>query len=139
MARILAFDFGTIRIGIATTDPLQIIATSLDTVPNREIFEYVKAYLLREEVEAFVVGEPKQLDGDDAKIMPLVRSFADKLRELFPAIPVHWQDERFSSFEAKKIIVQSGISKKKRRDKSLLDKISAAIILQEFMERKRGG
>ena len=137
MARILGIDYGTKRVGIATTDPLQIIASSLETVPTQEIFTFLKQYLQQEEVEACVVGEPKQLDGQDSKMTPLVRQFVQDLNTNFPTLTVYMQDERYSSYEAKKVILQSGIPKKKRQDKSLVDKISAAIILQEYMEVRR--
>ncbi len=137
MARILSFDYGVKRVGIAATDPLQIIATPLETIATPLIFDFLKEYLQKEEVEAFLVGEPLQLDGEDARIMPLVRAFAARLHELFPAIPVFWQDERFSSFEAKRSILSDGTPKMKRRDKGRIDQVSAAIILQQFMEARR--
>jgi len=137
LARILAIDYGTRRIGIAVTDPLQIIANGLDTVSPEEIFDYLKTYLTTEEVETIVVGEPLHLDGSPAQIAPQVQRFKKKLIELFPGVEVVSQDERFTSEDAKKIILQSGAKKKKRRDKALVDKISAVLILQEYLENTR--
>jgi putative Holliday junction resolvase len=133
MARIMGFDFGLKRIGIAVTDPLQIIASPLDTVAPDKIENFLKDYLFNEEVECFVIGEPKKLDDTEADIMPQVRAFAKRLNTLFPNIPIVWQDERFTSREARQIIVQSGIKKMKRRDKTLVDKVSASLILKDWM------
>jgi len=135
--RIMAIDYGTKRIGIAVSDLLQIIANGLDTVPTKEIFDYLKDYISREPVYKIVVGEPLHLDGNPTYVTPLVHEFADKLRKLYPDIEVILQDERFTSSDAKRIILQSGAKKKKRRDKSLVDKISAVLILQEYMESLR--
>lgn len=137
MARILSIDYGTKRIGLAVTDPLQIIANGLDTVATPDIFDYLKKYLEAEEVECFVVGEPKHLDGNPSQVAPKVEKFIKQLQKLFPTIRIERQDERFTSEDAKMIILQSGIKKKKRRDKSLVDKVAATLILQDFMERTR--
>jgi putative holliday junction resolvase len=133
MARILGIDYGEKRIGLAVTDPLQIIASPLDTVLNHQFFDYLKDYFLTEEVELIVIGEPKRLDDTDADIMPKVRAFADKISRLYPTIPIRWQDERFTSREAQRIIIESGIKKMKRRDKTLVDKVSASLILKDWM------
>ncbi len=135
MPRILAIDYGTKRTGIAVSDPMKIIASGLDTVPTTEIFNFLTAYLKDEEVETFVVGEPMYPDGNPAQIAHLVVGFVRNLKKLFPHIPVVMQDERYTSEEAKRVILQSGVSQKKRRDKSLVDKISAVLILQEYMEQ----
>lgn len=137
MARILAIDFGTKRTGIAVSDPLQIIANGLDTLPTEQVFDFLKKYVDTESVATFVVGEPMHWDGNPAQIAPEVNKFVQKLKELFPEIPVILQDERFTSADAKKIILQSGAKKKKRQDKSLVDKISAVLILQEYLEKTR--
>lgn len=134
MARIISIDYGTKRIGIATTDPLQIIASPLETVANAQIFDYLTQYFFTEEVERIIVGEPKKLDDSDAEILPQVRRFVQKLNQLFPNIPVEMQDERYTSKEAQRVILNSGIKKMKRRDKSLVDKISASIILEDYMK-----
>lgn len=134
MARIIGIDYGTKRVGIAVTDSLQIIVNGLDTVPTAEIFDFLKKYMEEEEVECIVVGEPMHKDGNPAQIAHLVVGFIRKLKKLFPEIKVDTQDERFTSKDAKAIILQSGIKKKKRRnDKDLVDKISAVLILQDYL------
>lgn len=137
MARILAIDYGTKRTGIAVSDPLQIIANGLDTLPTDTVFDFLKKYLSEEAVETIVVGEPMHEDGNPAQIAPQVNAFVKKIRELFPSVLVVMQDERFTSRDAKKIILQSGAKKKKRQDKALVDKISAVLILQEYLENTR--
>ncbi|NII84306.1 MULTISPECIES: Holliday junction resolvase RuvX [unclassified Pedobacter] len=137
MARILAFDYGTKRIGIAVTDPLQIIATGLDTVHPKNVIEYVKKYMLTEQVEAFVLGDPKQMDGSPSESAQHVKGFATLLKKSFPDIPRHWVDERFTSKLAHQAIMQSGLKKMDRRDKDRVDTIAATIILQYFMESNR--
>lgn len=133
MARILGIDYGTKRTGIAATDPLQIIVSPVDTVPTNELWEYLQAYLLREAVEKIVIGEPLTLDGTPAKITPLIVGFKRKIAKAYPHIELVSHDERFSSVAAKQVILQSGAKKKKRRDKSLVDKISAVLILQDYL------
>ncbi|WP_353182573.1 Holliday junction resolvase RuvX [Parapedobacter lycopersici] len=134
--RIMAFDYGTKRVGIAVTDPLQLIATALDTVHAKDVLEYVKAYLEKETVSTFVVGEPRQLDGTESESAQHVRGFIRALRRTFPAVPVDTIDERFTSKMASTSIAQSGITKKKRQDKSLIDRVSAVLILQSYLERR---
>lgn len=133
----MGIDYGTKRIGIAVTDPLQIIASGLDTVPTGEIFDYLSGYFQKETVEKIVVGEPLHEDGNPAQIAHLVVGFVRKLQRLFPKIAVVTRDERYTSVEAKRIILQSGAKKKKRRNKELVDKISAVLILQDYMESQR--
>lgn len=134
MGRILAVDFGLKRTGIAVTDPLKIIASALTTVPTAEVIDFIQRYCTTEEVEKIVVGLPLHADGNPAQIAPQADAFAEKLRKLFPEKPVLRQDERFTSNEAKRIILASGIKKQKRRDKSLVDKIAAALILEQYMQ-----
>ncbi|HTM99015.1 MAG TPA: Holliday junction resolvase RuvX [Pedobacter sp.] len=134
MARILAFDYGTKRIGVAVTDPLQIIATGLDTIHPKDIIEYLKKYLLIEEVEAFVIGDPKQMNGTPSESAQHVKGFATLLKKSFPSIPHYWIDERFTSKLAQQAIMNSGLKKTDRRDKERVDTIAATIILQYFME-----
>ena len=134
MARIIGIDYGTKRVGVAVTDSLQIIVNGLDTVPTADIFDFLKKYMEEEEVECIIVGEPMHKDGNPAQIAHLVVGFIRKLKKLFPEIKVDTQDERFTSKDAKAIILQSGIKKKKRRnDKALVDKISAVLILQDYL------
>ncbi|MCB9274631.1 MAG: Holliday junction resolvase RuvX [Lewinellaceae bacterium] len=137
MARILAIDYGTKRTGLAVSDPLQIIANPLDTVPTAELADFLKAYVPAEEVVVIVVGEPLYPDGNPAQIHHLVVGLVKQLKKLFPAVEVVTQDERYTSEQAKEVILKSGAKKKKRRDKGLVDKISAVLILQEYMESKR--
>lgn len=134
MGRILAIDFGLKRTGIAVTDPLKIIASALTTVPTHEALDFLKKYCTSEDVESFVVGLPLHPDGNPAQIAPQADAFAEKLKKLFPDKAVIRQDERYTSNEAKRIILQSGIKKQKRRDKALVDKIAAALILEQYME-----
>ena len=137
MARILSIDYGTKRTGLAVTDPLQIIPTGLDTVPTAELEAYLQDYLSREEVETIVVGEPFYPDGNPAQIHHMVVGLARKLRKLFPEVEVVMQDERFTSEEAKAVIRQSGARRKKRQDKGLVDKVSAVLILRDYLEQNR--
>ena len=134
MGRILAIDFGLKRTGIAVTDPLKIIASGLTTVPTTELEAFLKKYCAEEEVECFVVGLPLHPDGNPAQIAPQADAFAEQLRQLFPAKPVIRQDERYTSNEAKRIILASGAKKQKRRDKALVDKVAAALILEQYMQ-----
>lgn len=133
MKRILGIDYGTKRTGIAVTDPLQIAVHGIDTIPTSELFDFLTTYLSQEEVEKIVVGEPIDLDGSPTQIAHLVVGFVRKLRKQFPDIEVVLHDERFTSAEAKRVILQSGTRKKKRRDKGLVDKISAVLILQDYL------
>ena len=134
--RILAFDYGTKRIGIAVTDPLQIIATGLDTIHPKDIVEYLKNYLARESVELFVVGEPLQMDGTPSQSTPHIKGFITILKKHFPEILVERIDERFTSKMASAVVAQSGFKRSDRRDKARLDTISATIILQTYLEKK---
>ena len=137
MARILAIDYGTKRTGLAVTDPLQIIANGLDTVPTADLLEYLSTYFQKEAVETIVLGEPLYPDGNPAQIHHLVIGFSRKLKKLYPDKEVVLHDERFTSEDAKRAILMSGAKRKKRQDKSLVDKISAVIILQDYMENTR--
>ena len=134
--RIMAFDYGTKRVGIAVTDPLQLIATALDTVHAKDVLTYVKTYLSGEAVAAFVVGMPRQVDGTESESAQHVRGFVRSLRRTFPTIPVETIDERFTSKMASASISQSGMTKKRRQDKALIDRVSAVLILQSYLERR---
>ena len=135
LARIMAIGYGTKRTGIAVTDPLQMIVTGLDTVSTPTLFEFLKQYCTEEEVEAFVIGEPKNLDDTPSQIHHLVMGFVKQIEKLFPDKKVILRDERFTSKDAARSILQSVPSRKKRRDKGLVDKVSAIIILQEYLEK----
>jgi putative Holliday junction resolvase len=134
MPRIMAFDYGTKRIGIAVTDQLQIIATGLDTIHPKDIIEYLKKYLQAEQVERFIVGEPKQMDNTPSQSAQHVNGFVNLLKKQFPTIPITMLDERFTSKMASATIAQSGMSKKARQSKELVDTVSAVILLQSWME-----
>ena len=136
--RIMAFDYGTRRIGIAVTDPLQIIATGLDTVHPKDIFEFLQKYIAANPVERFVVGEPKQMDGSPSQSAPHIKGFINGLKKHFPGIPVEQADERFTSKMASAVIAQSSLKKSQRQDKSRIDTISATIILQSYLDQKGG-
>lgn len=135
MPRIMAFDYGTKRIGIAVTDPLQIIATGLETIHPKDIVEYLKKYLVKEAVEKFVVGEPKQMNGSPSQSAPMIKGFVTILKKHFPLVPVEMMDERFTSKMASAVIAQSGMKKTDRQDKFRIDTISAIIILQSYLEK----
>lgn len=133
MARILGIDYGTKRTGLSATDPLQIIVSGIDTIPTAEIFAYLKTYMKTEEVEKIVIGEPFYPDGNPAQIHHLVIGFSRKLQKKYPDIEVVLHDESFTSEAAKAVIYNSGAKQKKRRDKGLVDKISAVLILQDYL------
>lgn len=134
MPRILAIDYGTKRCGIAVTDSLQIIANGLTTVGTREIFTFLETYFAKEEVETIVVGEPKRLNGEATDSTAQVNAFVKQLTQKFPAKKIERIDERFTSKMAFQTMIDSGLKKKDRRDKGLIDEISATIILQSYME-----
>lgn len=134
--RIMAFDYGTKRIGIAVTDPLQIIATALTTVHPEQIWTYLKDYLVNEQVETFVVGKPLQMDGSDSESAQHVVGFVRKLKKEYPHIQVVEIDERFTSKMASSAIAQSGMRKNKKQNKGLIDTVSATLILQTYMDTK---
>lgn len=133
----MAFDYGTKRIGIAVTDPLQIIATGLETIHPQHIVDYLKKYLQTEQIERFIVGEPKQMDNTPSQSAVHVKGFVTILKKNFPGIPVEMIDERLTSKMASATIAQSGMGKMDRRNKELVDTISATILLQSWMEQKR--
>jgi len=135
MARIIAIDYGTKKTGLAVTDPLQITANGLDTVPTHEVLDYLQKYISHEVVEKFVLGLPKQADGSESESMQYIRSFAIGLQRKFPEIELVYEDERFTSVLAHQAILSAGLKKSDRRNKALVDKISATIILQSYLER----
>lgn len=138
MPRIIAIDHGLKRTGLAVTDRLQIIASALDTVPTPQLLDYLRKYLAKEEVEGFVVGMPTNLDGRATDGTPLVEAFLVELKKAFPGQWVETLDERFTSRMAQQTMQQSGIGRMARRDKGTLDRISATILLQGWMERPKG-
>lgn len=133
MARIMCVDYGGKRTGLAVTDPMQIIATSLTTVDTKELFPYLKAYFLQEQVELILVGEPKNWDETDTHATPLVNAFVKRLAKEFPNVPVKMVDERYTSKMASQAMVEMGMKKKDRQKKGNVDQIAATIMLQEYM------
>ena len=136
MSRILAMDYGEKRIGIAVTDELQIIASGLTTVPTKEIFEFLENYLKEEKVELFLIGEPKQMNNTASESEKLITPFINKLKTRFSQTPIKRVDERFTSKMAFQTMIDSGLKKKQRQNKALVDEISATIILQSYLYNK---
>jgi putative Holliday junction resolvase len=136
VGRILAIDYGNKRVGIAVTDPLQIIATPLDTVHAKDILTFLKAYVQREAVDTIVVGMPRTLANTPTDVTSAVVGFVRKLKQQLPAIPVFTHDERFTSKMAFQTMIDGGVKKKDRQNKATVDKISATIILQSYLEQQ---
>ncbi|SDF96828.1 Holliday junction resolvase RuvX [Chitinophaga filiformis] len=136
MARILAIDYGKKRTGLAVTDPLQMIASGLTTVATHDLIPYLKKYLAAEAVELILIGDPKNLDGEATDATALVAECVRILQKNFPQIPVKKVDERFTSKIAFRSMIDSGLKKKDRQNKGLVDEISATIILQEYLQYK---
>lgn len=134
MGRILAIDYGQKRVGLAVTDPLKIIASSLKTVHSKDVIEFLKNYLKKEAVETIIIGMPKQMNGKPSESVKFIIPFINKLKKEFPNIPVVEVDERFTSKMAQQTLIDAGAKKKKRQNKALLDSISATIILQSYLE-----
>ena len=137
MARLLSIDYVKKRTGIAVSDPLQIIANGLTTVETSGLFEFLSDYLHKEEVSCIVVGLPRQMNNELSENMKRVEPFVNRLRKLYPNIPVDYFDERFTSRMALQTMIDGGVKKKDRQNKALVDEISATIILQGYMESKR--
>jgi putative Holliday junction resolvase len=133
MARILAIDFGKKRTGIAVTDELQIIASGLRTVNTVDLLSFLKEYTSKEKVELFIMGQPKQMDNSDSESEALMLPFIKKIEKLFPQIPMKRIDERFTSKMAFQTMIDSGMKKKQRKNKAMVDEISATIILQSYL------
>lgn len=136
MAKVIALDIGGKRTGVAETDPLQMIASPRETVATDQLADYMEALLAEAPVETIVLGEPLGLDGGDSDNSERVREWKKKLEEKYPQVAVVLQDERFSSKMAQRALIDSGVKKKKRREKGSLDKISAAIILQDYLDQR---
>jgi len=136
MCRILAFDYGKRRVGVAVTDPLQIIANSLETVLTKDVFKFIKGYCLKEDVEAFVVGYPFNHGHSENEVTTHIDKFIVTLNQLYPEKKVHKIDERFTSKIASRTLHLSGVSRKERHNKNNIDAISANIILQSYLELK---
>lgn len=135
MSRILAIDYGKRRTGLAVTDPMRIIASGLKTVETDKLFVFLKDYFSKENIEIVIVGEPKQMDGTPSESAAMIDVFVAKFTTEFPMIKIERMDERFTSKMAIRVLVDSGVKKKKRQDKGLLDEISATIILQDYLNK----
>ena len=138
MSRILAIDYGKKRTGIAVTDPMQIIANGLTTVPTSQLMDFVLDYVRREAVECIIIGHPKQMNNEDSENMKRIVPFMNQLKKKLPDMPVELYDERFTSVLAHQAMLAGGLKKKDRQNKALVDEISATIILQSYLEAKRG-
>ena len=136
MARIMAIDYGSKRTGIAVTDPLQIIATGLTTVHSKDVIEFIRKYMEKEEVSCIVVGEPKRMNNGPSESARFIEPFVIHLKRSFPGVKVERMDERFTSKMAFQTMIDSGLKKKDRQDKELVDQISATIILQSYLSKK---
>ncbi|HMY85265.1 MAG TPA: Holliday junction resolvase RuvX [Saprospiraceae bacterium] len=134
MGRILCIDYGTKRCGIAATDVLQIAVHAVGTVPSGELWLFLEEYLSKEEVEKIVIGYPTHSDGSEFSFMHQIVGLERKIKKIFPQIELDRHDEAFSSARAKEVIIHSGIRKEKRKDKGLVDKISAVLILQDYLK-----
>lgn len=139
MGRILSIDYGLKRTGLAVTDPLGMIPHGLCTVRTHELFDFIRDYMSKEEVTCIVVGYPRQMDGSDSESMKSIRPFVNRLKKAYPDLKIEYEDERFTSVLAQRSIIESGVPKMKRREKGLVDEVSAVIILQSYMDRQDGG
>ena len=138
MNRTVGIDYGSARVGVAASDPLGIFASPMETVPTAKIIEYLQKYASAETIERFVVGYPLNLNGAPAEAAAGVDKFIGKLQKAFPDVPIALEDERFTSVLAHRAMIDGGMKKSERRDKMSVDKISAAIILQGYLDRKAG-
>ncbi len=134
--RLMAIDYGQKRTGIAVTDEMQIIASGLTTVPSETAINFLKDYFEKERVEAVLIGEPKQMDNTPSQSAPIIEAFVSVFKDTFPDMPVVRVDERFTSKMAFQTMIDSGLKKKQRQDKALIDEISATIMLQDYLSRK---
>ena len=137
MARIISIDYGQKRTGLAVTDPMKIIANGLTTIPTHTLYDFLIDYISKENVERMIVGLPKQTNGLPSENMKRIEPFVTKWKKDFPAIPIEYYDERFTSVLAHRAMIDGGLKKKTRQDKALVDKISATIILQSYLESVR--
>lgn len=136
MPRILSIDYGIKRAGIAVTDEMQIIASGLTTVPSETLIVFLKDYFTKEKVEKVIIGEPKQMDGTPSESTAIIEKFIKAFIATFPEMPLDRVDERFTSKMAFQTMIDSGLKKKQRQNKSLIDEIAATIMLQDYMNRK---
>ena len=137
MGRILALDYGTKRVGVAVTDPLQILANGLTTIPTNEIWKFLEEYFKKETVDCLVIGYPIQTTGAGSDSLRVINPFIKKFLKVFPNIPINQADERYTSKMAHQAMIDGGLKKKDRQNKALVDTISATIILQGFLETRK--
>lgn len=137
MGRILAIDYGRKRTGIAVSDPLQLIANGLTTVPTHQLLTYILDYVAHEQVERILVGLPKQMNNEASESMKYIEPFVRSLKKKLPEVPIEYVDERFTSVLAHHAMLEGGLKKKDRQDKALVDEISATIILRDYLESRR--
>ncbi|MBR6457434.1 MAG: Holliday junction resolvase RuvX [Bacteroidales bacterium] len=137
MDRIIGIDYGSARTGLAVSDPLQIFASALETLPSAKIIEYLQKYSASETIVKIVIGWPLNLSGEPAQTAPEVEAFIAKLEKAFPGVPIVREDERFTSVLAHRAMIDGGMKASRRRDKKEVDKISAAIILQSYLDKKK--
>ena len=137
MGRIVALDYGRIRTGIAVTDELHLIASGLSTVKTTELLNFLKEFGEKESIDRFVIGEPRQMNAEHSESEPLIMSFIERLKKSFPGIPIARQDERFTSKLAHRSLIDSGLKKKRRQNKELIDEVSAVLILQAHLDKAR--
>ena len=137
MGRILGIDYGRKRTGVAVTDPLQIVATALGTVPTHTLLDFIKSYVEREAVELIVVGQPTQLNGEPSESMRYITPFLKNLNKMLPQIPVVMYDERFTSSIAHQAMIDSGMKRSDRRDKARVDSMAATIILNDYLSSRQ--
>lgn len=135
--RILAIDYGQKRTGIAVTDEMQLIASGLTTIPSDTVADFLKSYFEKEKVEKVIIGEPRQMNNEPSQSAPVIDAFVEKFRQLFPQMQVERVDERFTSKMAFQTMIDSGLKKKQRQNKALIDEIAATILLQDYLSRKR--
>jgi putative Holliday junction resolvase len=137
MGRVLGIDYGRKRVGLAVTDPLQIFASPLNTISAHDIDNFIAEYMASEQVDAFVIGYPVQMNNEPSESVKYIDPFIRKLKKKFPGIPVHLADERFTSQMAFRTMIDGGLKKKERQNKALIDMISASIILQSWLDRRK--
>jgi RNAse H-fold protein YqgF len=137
MGRILGIDYGNKRVGLAVTDPMQIFASPLNTISAHDIDNFIAEYMTSEQVDAFVVGYPVQMNNEPSESVKYIDPFIRKLKKKFPGVPVHLVDERFTSQMAFRTMIDGGLKKKERQNKSMIDMISASIILQSWLDKRK--
>lgn len=137
MGRILAIDYGRKRVGLAVTDPLQLIANKLTTVPSHEIVDYLKNYFQKEQVEKVIIGYPRQMNNEASEAVQYINPFLKRFQKVFPDMPIEQVDERFTSRMAFQTMIDAGLKKKDRQNKATIDAVSATIILQSYLEQKK--